>query len=49
MLHATRVATWPQYSRNMGGQEEKLLMLDVTSNHVRNIFATRSQHLLGGF
>jgi hypothetical protein len=48
MLHATRVATWPQYSRNMvatwGRREEKLLMLDVASNHVRNIFTTRSQH-----
>jgi hypothetical protein len=40
----TRVATWPQYSRNMGMREEKLLMLDVSSNRVRNIFTTRSQH-----
>jgi hypothetical protein len=41
------VATWSQYSRNMGGREERLLMLDVASNRVRNIFTTRSQHLLG--
>jgi hypothetical protein len=31
------VATW-------GRREERLLMLDVASNHVRNIFATHSQH-----
>jgi hypothetical protein len=31
------VATWER-------REEKLMMLDVASNHVRNIFATRSQH-----
>jgi hypothetical protein len=34
MLHATRVATWSQYSRNMvatwGEGEERLMMLDVT-------------------
>jgi hypothetical protein len=34
------VATWSQH----GGREEKLLMLDVASNHVRNIFARCSQH-----
>jgi hypothetical protein len=44
MLHATRVATWPQYSRNMGRREERLLMLDVASNRVLNIFITHSQH-----
>jgi hypothetical protein len=36
------VATW-------GRREERLLMLDVASNRIRNIFATRSQHLLGSF
>jgi hypothetical protein len=50
-LHATRVATWPRYSRNMGRREERLLMLDVASNRVRNIFhntfATHSQYLPG--
>jgi hypothetical protein len=31
------VATWRE-------EEERLLMLDVASNHVCNIFATRSQY-----
>jgi hypothetical protein len=34
------VATWSQ----QGGREERLLMLDVASNRVRNIFVTHSQH-----
>jgi hypothetical protein len=34
------VATWSQHR----GREERLLMLDVASNRVRNIFETRSQH-----
>jgi hypothetical protein len=34
------VATWSQH----GGRKERLLMLDVVSNCVRNIFATHSQH-----
>jgi hypothetical protein len=37
-----------QYSRNMGRTEERLLMLDVASNRVRNKLATCSQHLFGG-
>jgi hypothetical protein len=46
------IYTFSQHDRNIvatwGRREEKLLMLDVASNRVRNIFATRSQHLLGG-
>jgi hypothetical protein len=35
------VATWSQHG---GRREEKLLMLDVASNRIRNIFITHSQH-----
>jgi hypothetical protein len=35
------VATWSQH---VGRREERLLMLDVASNRVRNIFVTHSQH-----
>jgi hypothetical protein len=34
------VATWSQH----GGRKERLPMLDVASNRVRNIFVTDSQH-----
>jgi hypothetical protein len=34
------VATWSQHD----GRKERLLMLDVASNRVRNIFITHSQH-----
>jgi hypothetical protein len=46
-LFATSIH-FSQHDRNIvaawGRREEKLLMLDVASNRVRNIFATRSQH-----
>jgi hypothetical protein len=42
------IYTFSQHDRNIvttwGRREEKLLMLDVASNRVRNIFATRLQH-----
>jgi hypothetical protein len=42
------IYTFSQHDRNIvatwGRREEKLLMLDVASNRVRNIFATCSQH-----
>jgi hypothetical protein len=48
MLHVTRVATWSQYSHNMvvtwGRREERLLMLDVARNRVRNMLTTHLQH-----
>jgi hypothetical protein len=37
------VATWSQHG---GRREERLLMLDVARNRVRNMLATRSQHTL---
>jgi hypothetical protein len=33
-----------QHGRNMGEERGRLLMLDVASNRVRNIFITHSQH-----
>jgi hypothetical protein len=36
--------TGSQHGRNMGRREERLLMLDVASNRIHNIFITHSQH-----
>jgi hypothetical protein len=44
MLHATRVATWSEYSRNMGEEGGGPLMFGCCTQHAHNMARNGSQH-----